>query len=221
VNGLNADNSVSPYDVGVKILEVMTDMLCDTTDRENLLKFAKTVSNRWLQFQLDERTDERVIVLTTKLLFRVLVIQGPEYTARYAEKHSGFTILKHKLKLWWNTPALWTLCFALMFRIDPATINLEQDFNIFTLSDIFSRNKLQVANPEAMTVISGMLEYGLHEIIRTGYSAKQQEDGMLAPQPAKNDSRPSVARERSMSLNVDRYSRGKLRPPCCYRRVLT
>ncbi|KIW04511.1 hypothetical protein, variant [Verruconis gallopava] len=201
-------NAVTPYEVGVKVLEVMTDLLCSSSDTENIMKFAKTVSNRWLQFQLDERDDERVIVLTTRLLFRVLVIQGPEYTKRYAEKYGGFTILKHKLKFWWNTPALWTLCFALMFRIDPALISLDQDFNLFTLMDIFSRSQLQVANPEVMIVITGMLEYGLHELIQKGYSAPQDGSDMGT---GKSDSRFSVVRERSMSLNVDKFSRASSR----------
>jgi hypothetical protein len=215
LNGGNGDaNTVGPYEVGVKILELMTDMLCASADRENMLKFAKTVSNRWLQFQLDEREDERVVVLTTKLLFRVLIVQGPDAAKRYADKHGGFTILRHKLKHWWNTPALWTLCFALLFRIDPATINLESEFNIFALTDIFSRERLKVGAPEVMPVIAGMLEFGLHELIQKGYTASQEGGDATAPTPVqqtKKESRPSVARERSMSLNVDKFSRASSR----------
>jgi hypothetical protein len=165
-------------------------------------------------FLLDE-LDSRIIFLSTKLLSHLLIVQGPQYTKRFGEKHGGFTVLRQKLKPWWNTPAIWTICFSLMFGIDPSTINFDEDFNHFALADIFSRRPVHVIYPEVFPVLTGMLEHGLRAIVQDGYTASStndDENGYLMKPNTGNDSRPTITRERSMSLNVDRYSRGKSNP---------
>ncbi|TLD38946.1 beach-domain-containing protein [Venturia nashicola] len=204
-------NVLSSHEVGVRLLHMYTEFLCDTTSLEPIKKFAKTVANKWLMFLLDE-TDPRIIFMSAKLLAHLLIIHGPHYVRRFGEKNGGFVTLAQKLKMWWNTPAIWTICFALLFGVDPVTIDFEEDFNHFTLADIFSRKSFQVMYPETFPVLTGMLEHGLRAIVQDGHSA--DPDAELAPNSSNGTgAERSMGRERSMSLTADRYSRGTEKTP--------
>jgi hypothetical protein len=174
---------------------------------------------QWLMFLLDE-TDGRIIFLTTKILVQMLVVHGPAYVKRFAELHGGFTILRQRLKTWWNMPAVWTLCLALMFGVNPNTINFEDDFNHFALADIFSRRTPNVMYPETLSVLTGMLEHGLRAILQDGYSMASSSDsqtGSTSIPVDGNNSHSNLGRDRSMSLNADKDSRGNNMPHwfCC------
>jgi hypothetical protein len=158
-------------------------------------------------FLLDE-TDPRIVFMSTKLLTHLLVIHGPQYVKRFGEKNGGFVTLAQKLRAWWNTPAIWTICFALLFGVDPITIDFEEDFNHFTLSDIFSKKPFQVVYPETFPVLTGMLEHGLRAIVEDGYFAAPDAESTYKQSNGSGAQRP-MGRERSMSLVTDRYSRGK------------
>lgn len=158
-------------------------------------------------FLLDE-TDPRIVFMSTKLLAHLLSVHGPQYVRRFGEKNGGFVTLAQKLKPWWNTPAIWTICFALLFGVDPVIIDFEEDFNHFTLADIFSRKSIQVMYPETFPILTGMLEHGLRAIVQDGYSADPKAE--LTPESSNGTgAERSMGRERSMSLTADRYSRGK------------
>jgi hypothetical protein len=166
-------------------------------------------------FLLDE-TDGRIVFLTTKILVHMLIVHGPAYVKRFSELHGGFTVLRHRLKTCWNMPAIWTLCFALMFGVNPNTINFEDDFNHFALADIFSRQSVNIVYPETFSILTGMLENGLRAIVQDGYSAASPADGQngSSSNPSNgNGPYPSLARERSMSLIADKDSRGMLYIP--------
>lgn len=158
-------------------------------------------------FLLDE-TDSRIVFMSAKLLAHLLIIHGPQYVRRFAEKNGGFVTLAQKLKSWWNTPAIWTICFALLFGVDPITINFEEDFNHFTLADVFSRKSFQVMYPETFPILTAMLEHGLRAIVQDGYSADPDAELTSKSSNGTGAERP-MGRERSMSLTADRYSRGK------------
>ena len=141
-------------------------------------------------------------MLGAKILARLLIVNGPHYVKKFSEKTGGFVILKHRLRQWWNTPGIWTICFAILFERDVATIDFERDFDVFNLVEIFlgnsSRSKLRIAYPEVFSVIVAMLETGLRAIVR---DPSRPEN--VAPQ-AENGARPTVTRgrRRTMSLNA-------------------
>jgi hypothetical protein len=106
--------------------------------------------------------EPEVIVLATKILARLLIIHGSSYTKKFADKSGGFVIMRHRLKRWWHIPALWPICFAIMFGCDVGTMDLERPFDHFGFLDLFMSNgELTVVYPEILPVISGMLQSGL------------------------------------------------------------
>jgi hypothetical protein len=225
----NSGNELSRHEVGVQVLEMFTDILCDPSSNESIIKFTKTVASKvsvhettkeehtnlndqWLMFLLDE-TDPRIVFFTTKILVHMLVAHGAAYVKRFSEVHRGFTILRYRLKTWWNMPAIWTLCFALLFGVSPTTINFEEDFNHFTLADIFSRKAVKVIYPEAFSIVTAMLEHGLRAIVQDGYSSSTHADtkngSSSSAEHNSTEEHTAIAKDRSMSLNVDSNSRGK------------
>jgi hypothetical protein len=108
--------------------------------------------------------------------------------------------MKNRLRHWWNTPGVWTICFALLFDRDVATIDFERDFDIFNLVDVFiTQNphpKLRIVYPEVFTIIAAMLDVGLRAIVRDRNTEKE------APKAENGDAAVTRGRRRTMSLNA-------------------
>lgn len=87
---------------------------------------------------------------------------GPAYVEKFADKTGGISIMQHRLKRWWRLPAIWTICFAILFGQDVANINLKRPFDLEMLLENFTPGSgLRVAYPEMLTVLVGMLQSGL------------------------------------------------------------
>lgn len=175
------NNDLSRHEIGIQVLEAYSDILCDSGDDDYIKRFAKTVTNKWLLFLLDE-SDPRVVFLASKILVRLLVSHGPPYVKKFAEKSGGFTILKQRLKVWWNMPSIWVICFALLFGHDVSTIDFDGEFNHFNLADLFGQKPVYVVYPEAFTLIIAMLEHGLRSIVQTG--GQESRPDLESPSPA-------------------------------------
>jgi hypothetical protein len=139
-------------------------------------------------------------VLAAKILARLLVANGSHYIKKFADKTGGFVLMKNRLRHWWNTPGIWTICFALLFDRDVATIDFERDFDIFNLVDIFitqnPHSKLRIMYPEVFAIIAAMLDTGLRAIVRD----RTTENDAAKPEDA--DATVTRGRRRTMSLNA-------------------
>lgn len=110
--------------------------------------------------------EPQVVVMASKILARLLVIHGSSYTKKFSEKSGGFTIMRHRLKRWWYIPALWPICFAILFGVDVGRLNLDRPFDHFNLLELFtSKGEPKVVIPDVLPVITGMLQSGLKSVI--------------------------------------------------------
>ncbi|RKF65021.1 Beige protein-like protein 1 [Erysiphe neolycopersici] len=157
------NNNVTKRQCGIKILEMYSDILCERGNTSNIRKFSRTVTNKWLLHLLAEDEAE-VILHGTKILVRLIVVHGSSYLAKFANKTGGFVIMRHRLKRWWNLPALWRMCFCVLFNKDVAEIDLERSFELYSLLEVYSDFK--VTNPQVLSVIMSMLQHGVKEILR-------------------------------------------------------
>lgn len=193
-------------ELGVAVLRLLADLLCDQTNVGEIVRFAKNVTGKWLLYLLAEQ-DHRVVVLAAKILARLLVANGPHYVKKFSEKTGGFVLLKNRLRQWWNTPGVWTICFAILFDRDVATIDFERDFDVHNLVDIFimqaPNSKLRIMYPEVFTVIAAMLDTGLRTIVRDRADAESE-----APTGSEGAS-PARGRRRTMSLNTAQPTTGE------------
>lgn len=213
-------SALSLADLGIAVLGLLTELLCDPQNSQESVRFAKNVTGKWLLYLLAE-PDQRVVVLGAKILARVLVVNGPQYVKKFAEKTGGFILLKNRLRHWWNTPGIWTICFAILFGRDVATIDFERDFDVFNLVDIFimrsPESKLRICYPEIFPVISAMLDTGLRAIVRDRDLKRADTD---QPKQDNNEGTVTRGRRRTMSLNAKQPVIGKsclpITPSCLY-----
>ena len=199
--------SISLPDLGIAILNLLSEFLCDPQNPHEIVRFAKNVTGKWLLYLLAE-TDQHVVVLSAKILARLLVINGPPYVKKFGDKTGGFTVMKNRLRHWWNTPGVWTICFAILFDRDVATMDFERDFDVFNLVDIFMthspQSKLKIAYPEIFPVITAMLDTGLRTIVRDRETANTER-----LKDENSESTPTRGRRRTMSLNAKQPTVGK------------
>jgi len=158
--------------------------------------------------------DARVVVLGVKILARLLIAHGSGYVNKFATKSGGFVVMRHRLKRWWNIPTIWPICLAILFNHDVAQIDFGRPFELYSLLEMFSANgTAKVVYPEVFPVIASMLQNGLKTIVtdqRNPDSPLRERDnggsGSLRPlEPT-----PKHTRRRSMSLNVELASLGKV-----------
>jgi hypothetical protein len=200
---------------GIAILRLLAELLCDPENPNEIVRFAKNVTGKWLLYLLAE-PDQRVVVLSAKILARLLVSNGPHFVKKFADKPGGFTVMKNRLRHWWNTPGIWTICFAVLFDRDVSTIDFERDFDVFNLVDIFMthspQSKLRICYPEIFPVITAMLDTGLRAIVRDRQTGKPENE-----RPKEENSETVTrGRRRTMSLNAKQPTVGKfpLYLPC-------
>ncbi|KAF2134921.1 beach-domain-containing protein [Dothidotthia symphoricarpi CBS 119687] len=200
------DANASPLsltDLGIAILGLLAELLCDPQNPNEIVRFAKNVTGKWLLYLLAE-PDQRVVVLGARILARLLVVNGPLFVKKFSDKTGGFTLMKNRLRNWWNTPSIWTICFAILFDRDIASIDFERDFDVFNLVDIFiaqsPQTKLRICYPEIFAVIAAMLDTGLRAIVRD----RAQTTVPTRGSPSENGNAPTTrGRRRTMSLKAE------------------
>lgn len=198
-------------DLGIAILNLLAELLCDPHNPNEVVRFAKNVTGKWLLYLLAE-PDQRVVTLGAKILARLLVLNGTHYVKKFADKTGGFILMKNRLRHWWNTPGIWTICFAVLFGRDVATIDFERDFDVFNLVDIFiahsPQSELRICYPEVFPVITAMLETGLRAIVRDRDLARTDNN---TPKQENGEGTVTRGRRRTMSLNAKQPTVGMYR----------
>lgn len=191
-------DGLSRFQIGVEVLRLYSDFLCAKHDTSIIKKFARTVTNKWLLYLLSE-TSAEVVVLSAKILARVLVVHGSNYVKKFKQKSGGFAIMHHRLKRWWHLPALWPICFAVLFDIDIGFLDLDRSFDLFGLLDLFGSNDFKVVNPAMFEVIMGMLQSGLKTVVSS--------------KPTDESSIPDAHPRRSSPSHRQRLSMSNMTPP--------
>lgn len=205
----NEEDCYTRQQLGVKVLEMYHDILCeDANSTANLKRFAKTVTNRWLLYLLAEQ-DATVVTIGAKLLARLLVVHGPSYVTKFATKSGGFIIMRNRLKRWWSVPQLWPVCFSILFGKDVAALDVDMPLDLFTLLEAFSDGgKAKVMYPEILPVISSMLKAAVSALVSDTADCEpsdgRKEDGLGPPNMS------AKSRRRSMSVNDQSLSRGNI-----------
>lgn len=110
--------------------------------------------------------EPEVVVLATKIMARLIVVHGSTYSKKFAEKSGGYTLMQHRLKLWWKVSSLWPICFAVLLGMDVAAINTNKPFDRFELLQLLlPRREPHILFPEMLTVIMEMLRSGLKQSV--------------------------------------------------------
>ena len=182
-------NILTRSQIGVEFLKLYTELLCQKNDVHIVKKFARTVTNKWVLYLMSEPEPE-VVVLAARILARLLVVHGQSYVKKFSEKSGGFYIMRYRLKRWWHLPNLWPICFAIMFDLDIAQLDLDRSFDLFSFLEVFDAGgSAKIATPEVWTVIMGMLQSGLKAIVSSEKAEKAEkqygkiDSGLATPTP--------------------------------------
>ncbi|KAI1403229.1 beach-domain-containing protein [Hypoxylon fuscum] len=209
--GGNDTRSLTKKEVGIGLLDMYSQLLCEKGNLTIIRKFAKTVTNKWLLYLLTEN-DPETVVYGCKILARLLVTHGTAYTNKFSGRTGGFYIMAHRLKRWWDIPTLWPICFSILFGYDVAEIDFEKNFDFFSMLETFG--KCKIANPDALPIITAMIQHGLKDILKAQEDpASPSKEPTPAESPATNPE-PVVTRPRarSMSLRKELESRQTAQP---------
>jgi hypothetical protein len=226
-----ASKMLSKKQLGVRILEMYTRLLCDKTNLTDIRKFAKTVTNKviyadgpkkkqkeyvlttgqWLLYLLAEN-DPEIVVYGCKILARLLVTQPPSYAAKFATKTGGFWIMAYRLKQWWDISTLWPILFSILFGYDVANIDFDKSFDFFSLLELFGTSR--IVFPDVLSVITSMIQHGLRDILKY-----QDDPDSPAGDPATTKSSveglgvaQTRPRARSMELGQALEPRSRIQP---------
>ncbi|KAJ5165433.1 Concanavalin A-like lectin/glucanase subgroup [Penicillium coprophilum] len=171
--------------LSIEMLRLYTSVLCNPHDPTPLKKFAKAVTNKWLLYLMCEDEPE-IVVLATKILARLVVVIGSGYSKKFAEKSGGYIILEHRLKSWWDIPALWPICFSILFGVDHALLNVDEPFHPYELlRALLAEGDLKVVFPDMLPVIMNMLKCGVRNLTTT--NAQENAQGSLEERVSKLD----------------------------------
>ncbi|KAJ5775302.1 uncharacterized protein N7511_000313 [Penicillium nucicola] len=171
-------SKVPSITLGIEMLRLYASVLCDPSDPAPLRKFAKAVTNKWLLYLMCEDEPE-IVVLATKILARLLVVHGSGYSKKFAEKSGGYIILEHRLKRWWNVPALWPICLSIFFGRDIAMMDLAKPLDQPGLLNLFLKEEdLNVIFPDMLPVIVNMMKSGMRHIIMQEGQTSPSGDGL-------------------------------------------
>lgn len=116
-----------------------------------------------------------VVTHGCKILARLLVSHGSAYTSKFAGKSGGFTITANRIKRFWSLPQLWVIALCILFGYDVANLDLQSKSSLSEMLDIFSKRK--IVYPDAIILITSMLQTGLNEVIRNSNHTTPQLDG--------------------------------------------
>ncbi|KAI0597278.1 hypothetical protein F4775DRAFT_602867 [Biscogniauxia sp. FL1348] len=221
--GDNAVRTLTKKEVGIQILKMYSQLLCERENLGVIRKFAKTVTNKvldawplrsdsklmmaqWLLYLLTE-DDPEIVVYGSKILARLLVSHGPIYISKFSGKTGGFCIMAHRLRRWWDIPTIWPICFSILFGYDVAEIDFEKNFDFFSLLETFGTCK--VVNPDSLAIITSMLQHGLKDILKNQEDPDSPSGDRETQRPvtANPDTSGPRSRTRSMSLQQELESR--------------
>ena len=144
-----------------------------------------------------------------------MVINGTNYVQNFVAKTAGISVMQHRLKKWWQIPAVWLICFAVFFGKDVAGIDMERPFDLHNTLETFGSNgPARVAYPDMLPVLTSMLQVGLQALTqdRTEHDSPLTEEyrGTSITTARTNQSPKPQNRVHSMSTNIGLSQSGKL-----------
>ncbi|KAG6300878.1 hypothetical protein E4U09_006236 [Claviceps aff. purpurea] len=123
----------------------------------------RQLGTQWLLYLLSE-DDSEIVLQGCRILTRLLITHGSGYTSKFSRKSGGFIVMANKLKRFWGNAKLWPICFSILFGYDVANIALDRAVDLNSLLTVFSKKK--IAYPEALIIITSMLQHGLKETMK-------------------------------------------------------
>ncbi|RJE24669.1 beige BEACH domain-containing protein [Aspergillus sclerotialis] len=161
----HSETYVSSTTVAIAMLRMYSSFLCNYHDQLPLKRFARAVTNKWLLYLMCEDEPE-IVVQATKIVARLIIVHGSAYSKKLSEKTGGYVIMRHRLKRWWNVPAIWPICFAILFGHDVGHLDDGGSFDDSYIPKLISSDaNTRIVFPEMLPVITNMMQSGVKKAV--------------------------------------------------------
>ncbi|CAK7567360.1 MAG: Beige protein-like 1 [Sporothrix epigloea] len=164
--GAGRAKALTKKQLGVRILRLYEQLLCEKSAVANISKFAQTVTDKWLLFILSS-DDLDVLLSGCNILARLLVTQGASYAQKFSSNSGGFWILAHRLKHWWYVPTTWLCILSILFGKDVPVVKAQDPpLSLNILVSVFGAAS-KIFCPGALVVVVAMLQQGLSDFLKS------------------------------------------------------
>ncbi|ODV81035.1 beach-domain-containing protein [Suhomyces tanzawaensis NRRL Y-17324] len=180
-------------DLGVRLLYVLTDILCDNNSSiKTLKKFSRSITIHWILLLLN-CTSKKVVTCGIKLLSKLLKILGPHIIKRFFEVNHGLDILTHYLRVWWEDEKILCLLYLSSFGNDKIDdVNLDE---VDLISIQSNHNSTQLVLPEFLILMNNI-------VLNSLYTLSLKSGRLLGSNPSSPRKSEQEQEDLTLSMNV-------------------
>ncbi|CAG8737438.1 10701_t:CDS:2, partial [Acaulospora morrowiae] len=104
--------------VGVMVMEMLTEIVCDKLNPFYVNKFATTITNKWPLLFFSKDSNPLWVVCAARILSRLFHSQGANCINKFRASSEGFIVMQKLLPQWWYLSQLHQVLFTMLFGID-------------------------------------------------------------------------------------------------------
>ncbi|GAA5893041.1 hypothetical protein JCM6882_006922 [Rhodosporidiobolus microsporus] len=203
------------YRAPLRLLRGLHDILLDPSCADAVPKFAKHVQTKWTLLLLqDHRTPPFAAVLALRILVRLLQARDSASFARFANRDSGFAILRSALPHLWHLAPVHIALFSLLHGHDISTVPLSAPFETSLFAS--SANAAIPAAADLVRVIVATVGRGLK--VLEGRRGEVEKEGTRTegknPEEVKEGEEEQGSLQRGFAVLVELLAQaGKVVPP--------
>ncbi|CAG8445955.1 14997_t:CDS:10 [Cetraspora pellucida] len=172
--------------IGVMVMEMLTDIVCDKLNPFYVNRFATTITNKWPLLFFSEDSNPSWVVCAARILARLFHSQGAAYINKFRTLSEGFIVMQKLLPQWWYLTQLQHVLFTMLFGIDVCDISIDASFDLSSLVTLFRADddSTRIACPDVMIIILLMMKEGINSVVQLSYEV---ERGHKARDRSKDD----------------------------------
>ncbi|CAG8486905.1 4172_t:CDS:10 [Ambispora leptoticha] len=173
--------------VGVMLMEMLTDIVCDKLNPFYINKFSTTITNKWPLLFFGEDSNPSWVVCAARILARLFHSQGSTYITKFRTTSEGFIVMQKLLPQWWYLTQLQQTLFAMLFGRDICDVPMDLPFDLFALVNIYKGQdeRTYIQCPDVMPIILSMMKEGIDAIVQL---SREIEDNTLIRGRTQDDS---------------------------------
>lgn len=176
--------SLSVKHIGVLVMEMLTEILCDKMNPFYVNKFSSTITNKWPLLFFNEDSNPFWVVCAARILARLFHSQGSSYVHKFRSSSEGFIVMQKLLPQWWYLTQLQQALFAMLFGTDICDVPFDAPFDLFSLLTLFrdKDNETHIVCPDVLPIILSMMKEGINTIVKLSYDIEKNTKSRVRTQ---------------------------------------
>ncbi|CAB4400230.1 unnamed protein product [Rhizophagus irregularis] len=176
--------SLSVKHIGVLVMEMLTEILCDKMNPFYVNKFSSTITNKWPLLFFNEDSNPFWVVCAARILARLFHSQGSSYVHKFRSSSEGFIVMQKLLPQWWYLTQLQQALFAMLFGTDICDVPFDAPFDLFSLLTLFrdKDNETHIVCPDVLPIILSMMKEGINTVVKLSYDIEKNTKSRVRTQ---------------------------------------